>query len=88
MKPKGIKKAVSYYNRMYNDHILEIYYRPRKNQIFSEEFVGEGRINFSEDDDEVVVIGFYKKGRDKLTMEILRQDLEEKINRMYTISHS
>lgn len=82
MKPKGIKKTVSYYNRMYNDHILEVYYRPRKNQIFSEEFVGEGRINFSEDSDEVVVIGFYKKGHDKLTMESLIQDLEEKMNRM------
>lgn len=87
MKPKGIKKTVSYYNRMYNDHILEVYYRPSKNQIFSEEFVGEGRINFGEDN-EVVVIGFYKKGRDKLTMEILRQDLEEEMNRMQTISHS
>lgn len=41
---------------------------------------GDGWINFS-DNDNVIVIGFYKKGRDNLTMESLKKDLEKAISR-------
>ncbi|GAB6385092.1 hypothetical protein [Enterococcus cecorum] len=76
MKVKGIKKVVSYYKNMCVGNTLEVYYRPSKNELFSEEFVGKGWINFSEDS-EAIVIGFYTKGRNNLTMEILKKDLEE-----------
>ena len=59
---------------------LEVYYRLSKNELFDEEFVGDGWINFS-DNDNVIVIGFYKKGRDNLTMESLKKDLEKAISR-------
>lgn len=76
MKVKGIKRVISYYKNMIVGNTLEVYYRPSKHEIFSEEFVGKGWINFSEDS-EAIVIGFYKKGWDNLTTEILRDDIEE-----------
>lgn len=78
MKVKGIKKTVAYYKNMCIGNTLEVYYRPSKNELFSEEFVGKGWVDFSEDN-EVIVIGFYKKGWDNLTMEILKQNLEKAI---------
>jgi len=80
MKVKGIKKVVSYYKNMCVGNTLEVYYRPSKNELFSEEFIGRGWVDFSEDN-EVVVIGFYRKGWDNLTMEILKKNLEEEILR-------
>lgn len=80
MKVKGIKKVVSYYKHMCIGNTLEVYYRLSKNELFDEEFVGDGWINFS-DNDNVIVIGFYKKGRDNLTMESLKKDLEKAISR-------
>lgn len=80
MKVKGIRKVVSYYKKMCIGNTLEVYYRPSKHELFSEEFVGKGWINFSEDS-EAIIIGFYKKGWDNLTMEILKKDLDETMNR-------
>lgn len=80
MKVKGIRKVVSYYKKMCIGNTLEVYYRPSKNELFSEEFVGRGWVAFSEDN-EIVVIGFYRKGWDNLTMESLKNDLEETLNR-------
>ena len=61
MKVKGIKRVISYYKNMIVGNTLEVYYRPSKHELFREEFV----------------IGFYKKCRDNLTMNILRDDIEE-----------
>ncbi|MCJ0563007.1 hypothetical protein [Enterococcus cecorum] len=61
MKVKGIKRVISYYKIMIVGNTLEVYYRPSKHELFSEE----------------LVIGFYKKCRDNLTMNILRDDIEE-----------
>ncbi|WP_349268719.1 hypothetical protein [Enterococcus cecorum] len=80
MKVRGIKKVVSYYRNMLAGNTLEVYYRPSRNELFSEEFVGVGWVNFSEDS-EAIVIGFYKKGWDNLTMEILKEDVEKAIRR-------
>lgn len=44
MKVKGIKRVISYYKNMIVGNTLEVYYRPSKHELFSEEFV----------------IGFYK----------------------------
>ena len=78
---KGIKKVVSYYKNMCVGNTLEVYYRPSRNEVFDEEFVGKGWINFSEDKD-AIVIGFYRKGWDNLTMDILRNDIEEVLNEL------
>lgn len=76
MKAKGIKRTVSYYKRMLSGNTLEVYYRKGKNEVFSEEFVGNGYVDFSNEND-VIVIGFYRKGRNELNMEILNEDLEK-----------
>jgi hypothetical protein len=81
MMVKGIKKVVSYYKNMCVGNTLEVYYRPSRNEVFDEEFVGKGWINFSEDKD-AIVIGFYRKGWDNLTMDILRNDIEEVLNEL------